>query len=140
MADEETATVRADQRFERNRQANRAASPNALLDRLERQAETIGQLNERIRALETALERAREANRAADDRLKKERAASKRQLEAQAELEKRVQSIHDNAEELARERRTVATLQAELGRAWSEVRTLQSAQTSRRGILRRSGD
>ena len=132
MAEEQRATLESEQRFDRTRQTPRSSDQEPLLDRLERQAENIGQLTERVENLQTRLERAREENRTLQARLKKERETNKRQLASQTELEKRVQSIHDNAEELARERRTVTTLQAELGRAWTEVRALQSAQTGSR--------
>ena len=132
MAEEQRATLESEQRFDRTRQTPRSSDQKALLDRLERQAESIGQLTERVENLQTRLERAQEESRTLQARLKKERETNKRQLASQTELEKRVQSIHDNAEELARERRTVTTLQTELGRAWTEVRALQSAQTGSR--------
>jgi hypothetical protein len=110
-------------------------SESTLLDRLERQAEHIGVLKGRVEALETALRRERASRDKAKRLLLEERERQSRAEERAAMLEQRVNAVHDTTQELARERQTVAALQGELKRAWSEVNLLQAELGARRGRL-----
>ena len=108
------------------------SEPATLLDRLERQAEHIGTLKGRVEALETALRRERASRDKAKRLLLEERERQGRAEERAAMLEQRVNAVHDTTQELTRERQTVAALQGELKRAWSEVNLLQAELGARR--------
>jgi chromosome segregation ATPase len=139
MADEDDAVMDQPERFVRADEEQATGEPPTLLDRLERQAESIGTLKGRIEALETALRRERASRDKAKKLLAEERERQTRAEERAALLEQRVNSIHDANQELARERQTVSALQGELKRAWSEVNALQAELgTKRRGLRKRS--
>lgn len=104
----------------------------ALLDRLERQAESLGALSEQVRTLDELLENERLTTTTLGQQLEQQRKARAEEARRHLQLEERIQDIHDSSEDLARERRTVAALQSELQRAWTEIRELHTAMEGRR--------